>query len=168
MGPTTTKEASTVTFGPIVAADPELAFDVSVSDDKRAFTITFAGFVAALDGRGASSSEARLFSIPIPVDRGGGQAEIEFATTGFALTTQGGTATIVLSVNGHSVLADFGEDADDSFVKTVTVPAAPIDECRLFVLLLAGRDPTGDGAAHLNVNTIDAEILPRATTNKEA
>jgi hypothetical protein len=75
---------------------------------------------------------------------------------------KGTTATLMLSVNGQSTVADFLVDPDQIFVQKLNFAADAPSECRLFALLLVGRDsrsPTA--AASLNFVSLDAEILPR-------
>jgi hypothetical protein len=53
--------------------------------------------------------------------------------------------------------------SDQSFVQKLKFAAETPSECRLLVFLLVGRDSRNANAeAFLNVNSIDAEILPRA------
>jgi hypothetical protein len=78
--------------------------------------------------------------------------EIEFIiTNAFVGTTEGATATMVLSVNGQTTFADFPANSDQGFDHVLKFTAPSASECRLNVFLLVGRDS----------NNPDAEILPR-------
>ncbi len=58
-------------------------------------------------------------------------------------------------------MTDFGDRSDESFAESFRFGAEAPAECRLFVLLVAGRDMV-DATAFINVLAIDAELLPRA------
>ena len=88
--------------------------------------------------------------------------EIEFfCSDAFVLTTEGATATLVLSVNGQTTVANFPEYAEQSFVHPLKFTALSPSECRICVFLLVGRDSNSDAEAFLSSNVFDAEILPR-------
>ena len=75
-------------------------------------------------------------------------------------TSDGATATAVFSVNGQTTVADFGDNADQSFRQELKLSGNMPPECRVCVFLLAGRDSTNPSSqAFLNVLTIDAEII---------
>jgi hypothetical protein len=148
-------------FGPVPPENGEHGLDSSVSPDGRALTMTFSDFVATADAaRSPERMAARALSVIVPLEEPDPTVAIEFGVSGFVSTTPGATATLVVSVNGQSRVIDFGDRSDRSFVETLRFGAEAPAECRLYVLLLAGRE-TDDATAFVNVAAIDAEVLPR-------
>lgn len=153
-----------VTFGQIPKICGEVQYDPAVSDDRRALSLDFTGFEIAVGSAksGDSPFATRVFSLPIPLEGNSEYPEIEFIANGFAVTTKGGTATLVLSVNGQTIAADIPEDTEHSIVKPLKFSAVSAPECRLSVILVAGRDAKNkDAEVFLSAKSIEAEILPR-------
>ena len=151
------------TFGKIPTYQSNDKFDLAVSDDKRALTVTFSDLQVTVGGsKSPAPMSTRVFSLIVPLEGKDESVEIEFIVTAFILTRQGTTATIVSSVNGQTTVADFPANSDQSFDQRLKFTAQTPSECRLCVVLLAGRDSKDSAAeAFLNVNAINAEILPR-------
>ena len=104
-----------------------------------------------------------MFFLVLPLEGYDETAEIEFfCSDAFVLTTEGATATLVLSVNGQTTVADIPANSEHSFVHPLKFTAPSPSECRICVFLLVGRDSKNPNAeAFLSSSTIDAEILPR-------
>ena len=151
------------TFGRISKSRNREKFDLGVSDDKRALTITFSNFQTAVAGSKSSAAMfTRLFTLLVPVKGSGESLEIEFILQGFVLTLEGATASLVCSVNGQTIVTDFPEKSDESVLQKLKFTAQTRSDARLCVFLLLGRDKRNANAeGHLSVTTIDAEILPR-------
>lgn len=152
-----------LTFGTIPAYRGKEQLAAALSDDKRALTLTFADFKVTLAaGKGTPPLASHLFSLVLPLAGEEKTAEVAFAVSGFALTTEGATATLVLSVNGQTVATDFPAGSDQSLLTELTFKGARPSDCRLSVFLLLGRDAASPEAeAFLNVSAIDVELLPR-------
>lgn len=151
------------TFGQIPTNQGDEIFELGVSDDRRALTLTFSGLQATI---GSSESpwpiSTRVFSLVLPLEGGEERVEIEFIVQGFILALAGATATLVCSVNGQTTVADFPGGSEQGFEQKLTFAAEAPSEARLSVFLLLGRDSTNANAeAQMNVSAIDAEILPR-------
>ena len=140
-------------------------FDFNISDDKRAFTLTFSDFQLNLEGgKSAKLVDSRVSAIVVPVGGDQKQAQIAFGLNAFAVTTGGATATIVISVNGTTTVADFSGDTQESIVQQIEFEDSRPSECRICVFLLVGLDSSNpDAAASLSVTSIDGEFLPRPT-----
>jgi len=154
------------TFGQIPPYQGDDKFEVSVSDDKRAFTLTFADFEATFAEQqgGSAPTSTRVFSLVVPLEGDDKGAEIDFTASGFILTTAGATATAVLSINGQTAVADFPAGSESSLLLNLKFVADTPADCRVSLVLLIGRDSNNpDAEAHLNVSAIDAEVLPRPT-----
>lgn len=156
------------TFGQIPLYQSENKFEVGVSDDKRAMTITFSDFGVQVEaGKSPTPMLSRVFSLIVPLEGNDKMAEIEFIVNAFILTLEGATATLLTSINGQTTVTDFPANTDQSFEQVLKFTAQSPSECRLSVFLLAGRDSTNnDAAAHLNVTAINAEILPRPSSER--
>ncbi len=155
-----------LTFGGVSTYQDDAGADLGVSDDKRAFTLTFSDLQVSLDaGKGAAPIASRVFSFIMPIEGDEKNAEIEFNASAFVITEGGGTATIVLGVNGQSTVADFPTSTSQSVAPKLTFSGATPSECRLSVFLLAGQDPRiSEAAVGVTVQSIDAEILPRPSS----
>jgi hypothetical protein len=151
------------TFSQIPTYQSNEKFDLDVSDDKRALTLTFSDLQATVGGgKSPAPMSTRAFSLVLPLEGDEKRVEIEFIVQGFILASEGATATIVCSVNGQTTVADFPGESDQSFVQKLRFAAETPSECRLYVFLLVGRDSRNANIeAHMNVASIDAEILPR-------
>jgi hypothetical protein len=153
------------TFGNAPAYQTEDKFDLGMSDDKRAFTLTFNDLKVTAEANKSSTTpiSAHVFSLVVPIEGYGKNLEIEFAVNGTVVTEEGATATLMLSVNGQTSVTDFPANSDQSPVQKLKFAAETASECRVSLFLLVGRDSANTGAAaFLNAMTIDAEILPRA------
>jgi len=150
-------------FGQMPAYRSDKKFELDVSDDKRALTLTFSDLQTTVGGgKSPAPMSTGMFSLVLPLEGDERRVEIEFIVQGFALAPEGATATMVCSVNGQTTVADFPGSSDQSFVQKLKFTAETPSECRLNVFLLVGRDSRNANAeASLNVNSIDAEIMPR-------
>jgi hypothetical protein len=151
------------TFGQIPTYQSDDKFELGVSDDKRALTLTFSDLQVTVGGsKSPAPASTRVFCVVVPLEGDDKSVEIEFTASAFIKTLEGATATLVSSVNGQTTVADFPANSDQSFEQRLKFTAQSPSECRLCVFLLVGRDSKNSNAeAFLNVPSIDAEILPR-------
>jgi hypothetical protein len=136
-------------------------FDLGFSDDKKAFTLNFkASFEAVADsGQSPAPIATRTFCIVLPLEDDSQGGEIAFRISGFATTRPASSASLILSVNGQTAVADFAAGIEESFVHELRFKAMSATECRLCVFLVAGRESGNDqAAAFLNAAAIDAEV----------
>ncbi len=151
-------------FGQVPTYQSNDKFELAVSDDKRAFTLTFSDLQVTVEtSKSPAPIASRVFSLAVPLaGEEKKKTEIEFNVSAFVLTTEGATATMVFSVNGQTTVADFAANAEQSFLQKLRFTAEKPSECRLSVFLLVGQDSkNSNAAASLNVSAIDAEFLPR-------
>jgi hypothetical protein len=148
------------TFGQIKSYQSDVKVDPALSDDKRALSLNFTGFeIRATDDNPLAR---RMFDIVLPVEGKGKEVEIEFSMNGFAITMDGSTAALIVSVNGETIAAGMSGENDGGLLKSMTFKAKSASECRLSVVLLAGCDAANDNAeAFAGCNSIEAEFLPR-------
>jgi hypothetical protein len=152
------------TFGEIPTYQGDLGFQAGVSDDKRALTITFSDVTVELGKAPGDTAPtaSRTLSLQLPLQGGVGRAEIEFTLQAGIFLTEGAHATVLLSVNGQSTVADLLAEPEQTFVQTLAFAEDTPAECRLFAMLMVGRDSRfPEAAAVANVVSIDAEVLPR-------
>ena len=134
---------------------------LAVSDDGRALTLTFSAFEVTIGGtKSPAPTSTQVFFFVLPLEGYDNETvEIDFHVQGSVLTLEGGTATMVLSVNGQTTVADFPANTDESYLQSLKFTARSPTECRLSVFLLVGRDSTNsDAEAYINTLSIDAEI----------
>lgn len=150
-------------FGQISEKQGDVQFALDVSPDRRAVTFAFSDLeIQVGGGKSPSASTVRVASLVLPLEGDDERAEIEFIAQGGFVTQEGTTATVVCSVNGQTAVTDVPDARDDTFVQRLTFAAKKPSDCRLTVFLLLGRDSRYAGAeAHLNVTSMDVEILPR-------
>lgn len=157
------KPSDTVTFGskPTYQEGAE-GTEFAVSRDGKAFTLTFSDFQIAVDaGKLPAPVATRAFIFVVPLAGGEKGVEIPFRLDGFAGTTEGANATVMLIVNGQSAIVHFPPNTNRGFVHTVTFKADAASECRVTVLFLAERDGKHpDAGATLTASSIDAETAP--------
>lgn len=153
------------TFGEIPAYQGDVSFQAAVSDDRRAVTITFSDVTVELGNAPTDTAltASRSLFLVLPLVGGPGRAEIELNLQAGILLTEGAHATLLSSVNGRSTVTDFLVEPDQTVVQALTLVADTPAECRLFAMLMVGRDSRFPEATALaNLVSIDAEVLPRA------
>jgi hypothetical protein len=153
-----------LTFSKIPTYKSDEQFDLGISDDKRAFTLSFSDLeVNSEASKSVAPIATRAFSLVVPLEGEEKRVEIAFhVSDGFVTTGEGATATIVFSVNGQTTVTDFGANADQSFRQDLKLTGEMPSECRLYVLLLIGRDlKSPNSQAFLRAALLDAEIRPR-------
>ena len=149
------------TFGQTLTHQSDEKIDLAVSDDGRALTLGFLeGFEVTVGGsKSPTPTATRVFFGVLPLEGYDEGVEIAFAASGFVLTLEGATATLVFSVNGQTTVADFPANSEQSFVQPLKFTAPSPSECRISVFLLVGRDSENSNAeAFLRVLSVDAEI----------
>jgi uncharacterized protein YegP (UPF0339 family) len=146
------------------AAGGDDGFQIDISDDGLAFTLTFAELQAVVDaGVSPDLVSSRVFSAVLPVDGGEHGVDLAFRVSGVAIATEGAGGYAVLSVNGTATVEAFPAGTDRSFIQELRVEAGPTSACHVAVVLVVQRDPAfPDAAATIRPSAIDAEILPRA------
>jgi hypothetical protein len=149
-------------FGAGSTGSGDDGFDLSISDDGQAFTLSFAEIQADVDaGKSPDLVAARVFSAVVPVDGGNNGVGIAFTTQGFAFATEGANAYAVLSVNGQTSVQHFSAGTDQSFVQQLSFKGGLTSQCHLAVVAVVQRDPAyPDAAATLRPSSVDAEIQP--------
>ncbi len=160
------KEAAKVTFGQPTFQSDDGVFNLDISPDKRVLTLRRDEFEISVGPNSPAPMATRAFFLVVPLEGTEGyddeRVEIEFfCSDAFVLTTEGATATLVLSVNGQTTVANFPEYAAQSFVHPLKFTSLSPSECRICIFLLVGRDSNSDAEAFLSSNDFDAEILPR-------
>jgi hypothetical protein len=153
---------SAAKFGLGATGSGDDGFDLSISDDGQAFTLTFAEIQADVAaGKLPDLAAARVFSAVLPVDGADNGVEISFTTQGFAIATEGANAYAVLSVNGQTSIQHFPAGTDEGFVQQLSFKGGPTSQCHLAVVAAVQRDPTyPDAAATVRPSSVDAEIRP--------
>jgi hypothetical protein len=150
-----------LTFAKTHAYASDDLFDLAFSDDGKAFTLTFSKFEAVAD-TGTAPIVMRTFAVVLPLSGGGRDGEITFRLSGFSTNRPHSSASLLLGVNGRTAVIDFAANSEQSYIHELEFKATAATECRLSVLLVAGRDSTNaESGAFLNAATIDADIPVR-------
>jgi hypothetical protein len=145
-------------FGQAATFNSEVGFDLAVSPDRKAFTATFSGLEAVIEGKSAAPVATRVFSFSIPLSGADPEWEIPFSVSGFAFSEKEASAHLVFSVNNQTSVTDFPADSDSSFVQQLKYKPGNATEARITVFLLADRDSKSDSAVHVTVNAIDTDM----------
>jgi hypothetical protein len=146
-------------FGTTPIFSSEDPFELAVSPDGLAFTITFSDFEAHVDSGSPAPIAMRVKSFVLPIEGSGDGVTVAVRTSGFAFVTDGAAGSAVVVVNGNVGAERAAPGADNSFVHEVVAEGIDTAECRISVILVAERDfGNPDAVAHLSVPSIDAEI----------
>lgn len=154
---------SQATFGDQTTYASADTFDLSVSEDKRAFTLRLSDMAAAVDaGESSAPVATRTFSLVLPLESTPDAVQIAFAFSGFAFASESADGYAVFSVNGQTSVVHFPSGTDGEFVQELVFEAEPTAECRISLFLLAEREYADSlSAANISTASIDAEVLPR-------
>jgi hypothetical protein len=139
----------------------EAGINIDLSDDNKAFTVTFSdpsGLAVRLD-QGTASIITRVCSFALPLSGADPGLGIPFSLQGFVLTETGANGHLLFSVNDQTMVVDFPENSDDSFLKQFSYKAGNASELRISVFLLADRDSTSNEGVNLSVTAIDTDVL---------
>jgi hypothetical protein len=147
------------TFGQAPTFNSDVEFALAVSDDKKAFTASFAGLEVNLDPKSAAPVDSRVFTFVLPLSGATPGSEIPFFVSGFVASENGGNGHLVFSINDQSTVADFPGGSEQSFIQKLNFKVGSAPEIRLTTFLLADRDSKSDATVKMNVSTIDTDIL---------
>jgi hypothetical protein len=149
-------------FGSEWTGDGDNGFGLSMSEDGQTLTFRFAEIQADVDaGKSPDLTVARVFSAILPVHGDGSDVTINFFVQGYAFTTGGADAYVVLSVNGQTAVQHFSAETDQDFDLQLIVKGVPTSQCHLAVVAVVQRDPANpDAVAALRPSTVDAAIQP--------
>lgn len=149
-------------FGQAAKFNTDVGFNLAVSPDKRAFTATFSGLEAIIQGASAAPIATRVFSFSIPLSGADSGQEIPFTVQGHSLSEKEATAHLVFSINDQTTVVDFPANCDSSFVQQLKYKAGNAADARITVFLLADRDSRSDAGVQVSVASIDAELGQRS------
>ncbi len=148
------------TFGqPTFSSEPGIS--INLSDDNKAFTVTFSdpsGLAVRVD-QGTAPIITRVCSFALPLSGADPGLEIPFSLQGFVLTETGANGHLLFSVNDQTMVVDFPENSDDSFLKQFSYKVGNASELRITVFLLGDRDSTSNDGVNLSVTSIDTDVL---------
>ena len=104
------------TFGlPTFNSDVER--NLGISDDKKAFTVTFNGLGVSLAAKGSAPIVTRAFSFALSLSGCEPGVEIPFNIAGFVGGEKGANAHLLFSVNDQTMVVDFPANSNNDFVK---------------------------------------------------
>lgn len=157
--------ASDVTFGKTPTYQTDDKFELAVSDDKKAFTLTFSDFQVEVGNTKQSPQmiASRVFSLALPAGGKDKDVDVTFNVNGAIDPGTGETGntsgSIILSVNGQTSIANFTAKSDKSFVHPLTYKTTGADsEFRMTIFVLLDRDSRYPAGAIVSVNALDGNI----------
>jgi hypothetical protein len=146
------------------ASYPLLRYDYAPSADGKVFTLTYSDLVATVNACNARPLPGhaepihvtnpvvpQVSTVVLPL-RSAGPVKMPFIVQGYAITGQGGQATLLMSVNGKSKAIEFPANTDRSFMETLDYSSPYVAELRLSFVLLAECD------AYLSVDAVDSNM----------
>ena len=152
------------TFGlPTFNSDVER--NLGISDDKKAFTVTFNGLGVSLAAKGSAPIVTRAFSFALSLSGCEPGVEIPFNIAGFVGGEKGANAHLLFSVNDQTMVVDFPENSNTDFSQQLKYKVGNASELRITVFLLADRDSTSDAGVAVNVLSMDAKILSNSASS---
>lgn len=131
-------------FGDVASVQDGVSLEPSVSEDGRTMTLTFSDVVVELGNSpdDAALTASRALSLVVPLKGAPRRTEIEFAMQGSLEVSENAHASVLLSVNGQSTLADFGADSStSSYLQPLHFIADTPAECRLLPCSCSGGTP---------------------------
>lgn len=155
---------NTTAFGS-VKFNTGVSFILDLSDDKQAFTASFAGLAVSINDAGAPPVVTNGFSFVLPLSGVDAGADISFAVSGFAGVEAGASGHLIFVVNETATSADFPDNADGGYVKQFNYKTGSAAELRISVLLVASRDSTTNAGATVTVSTIDTDMRKPQTSS---
>ena len=146
---------------PSVIGTPAADTNLSISDERDAFTILFDNLSFNL---AQGTLDGRLVGIVVPLADAGPDNWITFSAGGFAKTGSGNTATLWMRIGTRtSKTVSFPPGYEDSYLEQLTYsPAAGDTEVHLALVLLIERDNDTADQPVLSLDTFDAAIKVRA------
>jgi len=150
-------------FGPGPTFANNIGFDIAVSEDKKAFTATFSGLDAIIDGRSASPVASRTFSFCIPLSDADSCEEIPFFVSGFAASQKGANAHLMITVNDQTSVTDFPANTDGSFVQRLNYKPGAAAEALGYLEHMrqeAARQAEEDGDCNGYCNPFSESLAP--------
>jgi len=150
---------------PTTAFDPErdpsvvgsAALNIDVSDDRRAFTISFADLSFNIQ---TTELDGRLIGLVTPLADAGPESTITFSVSGFAIVGTGSSATLWLRAGDHSnKVVSFPVGYDGSYIEQMTyTPTTGQTEVHLTIAVLVERDSEAAQQSILSIDAINAEV----------
>jgi len=149
------------TFGDKPIFQSASNFQYSLSDDKKAFTITFNPAFEASVGNSATDTAlvgTNVFSVAIPVN--GKEVNSTFILTASVNAEEGAGGLLMLSVNDQQTVTRFKKNkGEKELLVKLKYRAKGVGDIRLTVFLLADRDAAHPKAAALiHVTSIDTDL----------
>ena len=130
-------------------------FDIVFEPGNTVFGAGFGGLAVDLGAKGTAPIVTRAFSFAVKLSSADPGSEIPLRVQGFAKTGSGVGAHLLLSVNDQTMVVDFPENSDNSFLKILNYKVGAESDLRITTFLVVDRDSTSDEGASLTVSTID-------------
>jgi hypothetical protein len=147
--------ADPVRFGPV--GDAGWGSETDVSGDRRALTTVFSDFQVGL-GNEDAPDPSRSMGMTIPLTDGVEGETLYIHAQGYSFANEHARAKLALRARGQTVVQRFPGGTDDSFLTTLELPAVPGATYELSAVLEVEERSDSEGAAYLNILSIDAEI----------
>jgi len=166
--------ANGVTFGDKPSFQSADNFDYGLSDDKKAFTITFKTAFEATVGKvqNATATEApvgtNVFTVVLPLS--GKKIDTTFIVTAFASAEEGAGGALLLVANDKSTLMRFPPGEGKEVLVKLRYRAKAASEVRLTLFLLAERDaahPKATALVHVTTIDTDAALAKKKSTKNK-
>lgn len=132
--------------------------DTSIADDRRALTTGFSDFEVRVDPTSAEPDATNTFSMTVPLTAGAAGETLGIHVQGFAVLHGGAKASVTLRGGGQHIIQGFGTGAEDSFLKTLELPARPGATYQLTFAIDIDRGAGDEGTGYLNIVSIDIGI----------
>ena len=161
--------ASGATFGdkPVFQSSNNIQF--SLSDDKKAFTITFNPAFEASAGNSASNTAlvgTNVLSVVIPVT--GKDVNTTFVLTASVTADEGAGGLLMLNVNDQQTITRFKKTSEKEVLVQLKYRAKNTGDIRLTVFLLAERDAAHPKAPVLiHALAIDSDLAVASKRKKK-
>jgi hypothetical protein len=161
--------AAGATFGDKPVFQSSTNAQYSLSDDKKAFTITFNPAFEASAGNSASDTAlvgTNVYSVVIPVN--GKEVNTTFVFTASITADEGAGGLLMLNVNDKQTITRFKKTSEKEVLVQLKYRAKNTGDIRLTVFLLAERDAAHPKApALIHALAIDSDLAVASKRKKK-
>jgi hypothetical protein len=146
-----------VRFGKITTAG-RTGYSTSISEDREALTTAFSEFEVTVDPTTAESEATKTFTMTVPLTQGAAGKTLRIYAQGFVFLVDGAKASVTLRGGGQQIIQGYATGADETFVKTLALPATPGVTYQVNFAIDLDRGADDKGTGYLNISDIGMGI----------
>lgn len=142
-----------------VSYNSDVGLAVAISPDKKAFTATFSGLTAVIDGpQSLAPVASRQVSFVLPIQDFSKDEVMTVFVSGFVSSQAGADAHVVVTVNEQTSSLDFYAAEEKEFLQKIEYKPGTAREVRITIFVLASRNSKSGAAVSAIVNSVDNDL----------